>query len=348
MKKSFVYIALIIMASACTLIEPNEQGQTRITYQTLNGGITKAATAFDTDNVFYSYAYYLPSGQSWDAHKASSALYINQAKIKYISGGASSYWAAVNASNVETPQYWPIDGGSLTFFAWTDNTSAPSVSGSTVTCNTNGIQMNGFSVEDNPNKDILVAETAKDQTTNSSHVGPWDNGVPTVFKHTLCSFAFNIHVLASDASIEYRLNSIVFSNLYKSGNYNQSALLGWSDRQDMDNLSMFSSVAGQVITAEAQDVVVSSGDYYMLIPQMTTNMTLPAENQPSLILTYSVYSGGVFQTTKTRTATLNEIYGVSMFASGMKYVLSIGLGQQEVFWAPGVAQWAVDEKVWYQ
>jgi len=192
MNKHIFYIAAACVALAsCVKNEVRVNSPDKeITFQTVS---TKAGgTAFETNKHFFSYAYFLKKGDTWDANHADAQTYIDNALITYDTPATGkSYWAAAK------PYYWPKQG-SLTFFAWTDNTihnptsnPAPSVgTGATVSCaHDTGIKITDYSVKDNLNKDILVAEIAKDKKSNETATGGWENGVPTVFRHALAKVA---------------------------------------------------------------------------------------------------------------------------------------------------------------
>ena len=82
MKKYLLFATAACAAlAACTKneVKPVEIDQ-EITYQTIT---TKAASSFASDRHFTSYAYMLPSGQTWDTEYASGSKYISDADIYY-------------------------------------------------------------------------------------------------------------------------------------------------------------------------------------------------------------------------------------------------------------------------
>ena len=112
MKKLFFVVALLAVVASCTKNEviPQNDGNKEITY--LTAPLTKAHSAFETTNTFYSYAYLLTSS-NWATSSSSSTPYIDEAEISY----QTSVWKAGQS------YYWPKnDGSSLTFFAWSNGT----------------------------------------------------------------------------------------------------------------------------------------------------------------------------------------------------------------------------------
>ena len=110
MKKYLLFATAACAAlAACTKneVKPVEIDQ-EITYQTID---TKAASSFASDRHFTSYAYMLPSGQTWDTEYASGSKYISDADIYYHNTDSKYEWKA------DKTYYWPKQG-SLTFFAW--------------------------------------------------------------------------------------------------------------------------------------------------------------------------------------------------------------------------------------
>ena len=162
MKKYLLFATAVCAAlAACTKndVKPVEMDQ-EITYQTIN---TKAASSFASDCHFTSYAFMLPSGQTWDSKSSSGSAYIAAADIYYHKTAPNYEWKA------DETYYWPKQG-SLTFFAWsTYTTKTASLSGATVTCTKDkGIQVDKFDIEQNKNVDFLVAEVAKDKKANET------------------------------------------------------------------------------------------------------------------------------------------------------------------------------------
>lgn len=222
MNKHIFYIAAACAALAsCVKNEVRVNAPDKeITFQTVS---TKAGAAFDTNHKFYSYAYFLEKDKTWNNDFASAKPYIDNALIAFdpSTGTGNGFWAP-EAPN--TYYYWPKQG-SLTFFAWTDDTAAPSVGAGPdvkVSCAPEtGIKIEKYSVKDNRNKDILVAEIAKDKTANETATGAWKNGVPTVFRHALAKVEFKVNKRTNYPNVTFKVKKITLTKVSTRGTFTQ-------------------------------------------------------------------------------------------------------------------------------
>lgn len=340
MNKHIFYIAAACVALASCVkneVRVNVPDQ-EITFQTVS---TKAGTAFNEANHFFSYAYFLEKEKTWENNHGDAKPYIDNAEISCQAGPNGNFWAAQDI------YYWPKQG-SLTFFAWTDNTPAPSVNGTgaNVSCaNDTGIKITGYSIKDNQNKDILVAEIAKDKKNNKSATGKWEKGVPTVFRHALASVEFKVNKKIDDPKVTFKVKNITLNGVSTKGTFTQGSpteTKAWSDWAEPDNnIPVFTNAEGvEVIktadatSAEFDALKPATGDYKIVLPQ-NFNAT------PTLTIVYDIitnYTGTAVTETVTETKALNEIYK-NNWDSGKKYVLGITLGLNEIYWDPSVVDW---------
>lgn len=339
MNKHIFYIAAACVALAsCVKNEVRVNAPDKeITFQTVS---TKAGAAFNTNHKFYSYAYFLEKGETWDANHARAQDYIDNALIAHESDPSRNYWAATNT------YYWPKQG-SLTFFAWTDDTAAPSVGTGAdvkVSCaHDTGIKIENYSVKKNKNKDILVAEIAKDKKSNETATGTWEKGVPTVFRHALAKVEFKVNKKIDYKNVTLKVKSITLNNVSTKGTFTQGSpdeTTGWkwSDQAETDDLTVFSSTTGKEVTKTAEPAAsadfdaLDSGDYSIVLPQnfdATSTLTIVYD-----IITTSTS----FTETVTETKALNAIY-TDNWKSKKNYVLRITLGLNEIYWDPYVEGW---------
>lgn len=344
MNKHIFYIAAACAALAsCVKNEVKVDAPDKeITFQTVS---TKAdGAAFDKTHKFYSYAYFLEKGEKWDANYADATPYIDNALIAYESTPSGIYWAAAK------PYYWPKQG-SLTFFAWTDDTDAPSVgTDATVSCaHDTGIKITNYSVKENKNKDILVADIAKNKAANESVTGrDWSEGVPTVFRHALAKVEFNVNKKKAYEDVTFKVKSITLNGVSTKGTFTQGSPTEgweWSGQDTPDDLTVFSSPTGKEVkkTAEpgpAQYSALDSGDYSIVLPQNFDNDT------PTLTIEYEIitnYTGTAVTETVKETKALKDIYksttSTGKWESKKKYVLGITLGLNEIYWDPSIEGW---------
>ena len=345
MNKHIFYIAAACVALASCVkneVRVNAPDQ-EITFQTVS--TNAGGDAFETNKHFFSYAYFLEKGKNWDDNHADAKAYIDNALITYDTPAAGEgYWAAHDT------YYWPKQG-SLTFFAWTDNTihhptsnPAPSVgTGATVTCAHNtGIKIENYSVMDNPNKDILVAEIAKNKKSNESATGTWKNGVPTVFRHALAKVEFQVNKKIDDSKVKFRVKSITLTEVSTRGTFTQGSPAenwGWNDWGLQKDLTVFTGDKEVTATDDAgtfDQLTPSPTDYSIVLPQV-----LKDKIDPKLTIVYEIitsYTGTDVVETVTDTKDLKDIYNHD-WECNKKYVLKITLGLNEIYWDPFVEDW---------
>lgn len=302
----------------------------QITFRTIE---TKAADDFLNTNKFYSYAYFLPSGQDWATKFAGAQAYIPGALIAY--NTADNAWKADGAT-----YYWPKQG-SLTFFAWTDNTATPT--GTYAGCaKDKGITFTAYSAFDHKNKDLLVADIAKDMDGKNltTHQG-WKLGVPTVFHHVLSNLAFTIKTNDNYAGATYSLKSITLKNISTKGDYAQGSPAAtaaenvWTGHIDVKAMPVFTSAAGQSVSSTAALLAPSADDFSIVLPQKFADAT------PEIEIVYTIttnYTGTAVVETVTETKPLKDIY-TEGWVSGKKYTLNIKLSLNEILWDPSVEAW---------
>lgn len=303
----------------------------QITFRTIE---TKAADDFLNTNKFYSYAYFLPSGKTWTAKSADAQEYIKGALIAF--NTTDNAWKADGAT-----YYWPKQG-SLTFFAWTDYTDAPAPT--LAGCaKDKGITFTAYSAFDHKNKDLLVADIAKDmdgKNNLTTHQG-WEPGVPTVFHHVLSNLAFKIKTNDNYAGATYSLKSIKLKNISTKGDYAQGSPAAtaaenvWTGHVDVKDMPVFTSAAGQSVSSTAALLQPSTDDFSIVLPQKFADTT------PEIEIVYTIttnYTGTAVVETVTETKPLKDIY-TEGWVSGKKYTLNIKLSLNEILWDPSVEGW---------
>lgn len=304
----------------------------QITFRTIE---TKAAEDFLNTKKFYSYAWFLPSGKTWAANFADAQAYIPGALIAF--NTADNAWKASGAT-----YYWPKQG-SLTFFAWTDYTDAPAPT--LAGCaKDKGITFTAYSAFDHKNKDLLVADIAKDmdgKNNLTTHQG-WKPGVPTVFHHVLSNLAFTIKTNDNYAGATYSLKSIKLKNISTKGDYAQGSPAAiadadvWTRHADPNEVPVFTAgAAGQSITSTPTNLTPSTNDFSIVLPQKF------ADETPVIEIVYTIttnYTGTAVVETVTETKPLKDIY-TEGWVSGKKYTLNIKLSLNEILWDPLVEGW---------
>lgn len=334
MNKHLFYIAAACVALAsCVKNEVRVNSPDKeITFQTVS---TKAGAAFNKGNHFRSYAYFLEKDKSWDTATllTDAKAYIDNADIYYHT--TLRYWAAADT------YYWPKQG-SLTFFAWTDDTADPKVgTGANVSCPPNeGIKIENYSVKDNLNKDILVAEIAKDKKSNESVTGrDWTNGVPTVFRHALAKVEFKVNKRKDYPNVKIIVKKITLNKVSTKGTFTQGSPTEsrkWSAQTEPEDLSVFTGDEEVTTTATILNPNATPGvkDYFIVLPQ-----NFDATSTSTLTIEYEIITTSTsFKETVIETKALNAIY-TSNWECNKNYVLGITLGLNEIYWDPSVEDW---------
>ena len=350
MKKYLLFATAACAAlAACTKneVKPVEMDQ-EITYQTIN---TKAASSFASDRHFTSYAYMLPSGQTWDTEYASGSKYISDADIYYHNTDSKYEWKA------DKTYYWPKQG-SLTFFAWsTYTTSKASLNEATVSCTqAKGIQVDAFDITKNKNVDFLVAEVAKGKKANETQHedgegNTWAKGVPTVFKHALSKLVFKVVTVKGRKEYNYTNDQVTFTvksiklkgvnnNLAYSQDWQTASTASkhtWKDPDPAVEIDVPVFTGNQVATNTVTALTPAQGDYSIVIPQsFDANDVLEIIYE---IKTEFISGHPVTETVTINDKKLSEVY-TAKWEPGKEYTLTIKLGIDEVLWAPTVEDWA--------
>lgn len=336
--KKFFYLAVAACAAlaACSKNEvvsvtPDQE----ITYQTIS---TKAASPLANNKAFISYAYLVPETESWNT-ATTKTLYINGQKISYHDNyiGTQAAWAA------DSKYYWPKQG-SLTFFAWTDNTNNPT--SSTVACSKDkGITFTSYSTTA-ANTDLMVAKIAADKKSNpsdnsgGSNSSTWAAGVPTVFQHILSSIKLIAKTSGNYASATISISSIIIDKLYSTGNYEQGINASvtptagsWTTTGTAAAVNLYTPDTPTTINDAETTLTISADDLNILLPQSLTDEII--------VVNYSVKTnyGTECTTNYTYKKKLSELLSDSQLKSGTEYTLKLSIGLDEILWDPSEEAW---------
>ena len=348
MKKLIVLFSAVAALAACSKNEavPAVSGENvEISYKVAPR--TKAEPqAFDTKNVFASWAYYLPAGKSWDNNATDAKIYIGKegehgVTISY----GNNVW-----KDQTTSYYWPKEGN-LTFFAYSLNSSSlTDKSGKDIffTCLYHESQYGIHGTLDldvHPNTDFLVADIAKDKTANETAYK--FNGVPTLFKHKLSRVKFAVKKKSDYPGATITLNSITFKNLVNGMTYTQyqkdaakgiytpDYLFPGTKRTDQK----YTETAFEVSSSKAFDPVPDKNEVrYIYIPQDFKNATETA----TIEVTYTVTFKDGISETYTKTLNVKNIF--DSWEIGKRYTFNLIFSLDEIKWAPAVGDWEDDIK----
>ena len=151
--KKFFFIAAMVSAAliSCTKNEPapSMEAQQEITFMT--APLTKAHSTFGESNHFRTWAYH--DQADWSSLSTTAQLYLGGTdglEIQKIGG----VW-----KNDTQSYYWPKTG-KLTFYSYSLNSSATSLTDATVACTNAGITVTNYDIQKNLDVDFLVADQA--------------------------------------------------------------------------------------------------------------------------------------------------------------------------------------------
>lgn len=327
MKKYFFILAAAAALAACAKNEVTpvlSQENTEIAYNVAPKTKTLGANQeeFSTDNVFASWAFYLPKDKTWAADKAASQPYIVNSKISH----KNNIWKDQNKS-----YYWPKDGGSLSFLAYSLNKDNLTLAGehSEFTCDNAGGVQGHIELMDNKNTDFLVAEIAADKTANESQYV--FNGVPTLFKHKLSRVACTVKKAANYADKKFELKEINFLKVATYGSYGQIP---------NDKFTAGTATNDQIYTAATQEITttaaaVAAEDVVIYMPQTFADAT--AQIQVKYTVTTTV--GGSTPVVENCVKEISIKDKFAEWAMGKKYIFNLTFALDEITWDPAVEKW---------
>ena len=353
MKKLIVLISAVAALAACSKNEvvPAVSGENvEISYKVAPR--TKAdPQAFDTKNVFASWAYYLPSGKNWNADwegvRKDAKPYIGEEHV----GSTISYKGGVWKDQT-TSYYWP-KGGKLTFFAYSLNSNTVHNQDQTDTffyCENdeNAYGISGIlNLDAHPNTDFLVADIATDKTTNKSKYN--FTGVPTLFKHRLSRIKFAVKKKADYANATITLNSITFNKLINGMTYTQFHKSGdgfseyMNTEQASRSIQEYTKTDFEVASTEFVPIPDANEVRYIYIPQNFKDVT-DGTKIATIEVKYTVtLKKGTSETDKgiseTYTKTLNVKDIFDSWEMGKRYTFNLIFSLDEINYAPAVGDW---------
>ena len=349
MKKLIVLFSAVAALAACSKNEvvPAVSGENvEISYKVAPR--TKAdPQAFDTNNKFASWAYYLPSGNwdnNWDVRKDAKP-YIGEEHVGSTISYKDGVWKDQNTS-----YYWP-NGGSLTFFAYSLNRNNLELKHEgtghsyPIEChnadNAYGINAT-IDLKENKNLDLLVAEIAKDRTQNEKFYSL--NGVPTLFKHKFSRIQFAVKKKEEYTGATITLNSIIFNNVAYAGHYSQ---FNKEERHDTftQDYCKEADLRGSIVYTTTDFAVTSATDYapvtetdetnYIYMPQDFKNVT--EDKIATIEVKYTVTDKEGISKTYTKTLKVKDIF--DSWKIGKRYTFNLIFSLNEINWAPAVGDW---------
>lgn len=347
MKKYFFILAAAAALAACAKNEVTpvlSQENTEIAYNVAPK--TKVTTDFSTNNVFASWAYYLPNDKNWDTNLTDAQPYIDNSKVSYQIDGSNT-WKETGKT-----YYWP-KGGKLTFFAYSlnkENLTLKAENSLSHVAIAKEADCYGITalidLDENPNTDFLVADIAKDQFQNTDKAH-FRVGVPTLFKHKFSRVEFQVKKSADYAGKAFKLNSIKFNKLSHAATYAQSQdadKAGIKDGVNEEYILASGTRTTQVYTETA--LAITSTDYvavpeanekrYIYIPQDFIGVT-DANAIATIEVNYTVTTNSTVDDVCTAIINVKDYF--DSWEMGKKYIFKLDFTLDEIKWDPAVENW---------
>ena len=352
MKKLFYFAAAAVALAACAkneVIPVNSGENQEITFNVAPK--TKAdpqTEAFSTDNVFASWAYYLPKGAGTNPNNWADNWNVRSVAKEYISNSTIMHMDGVWKNNA-TSYYWPKDG-KLTFFAYSLNRGDLTLihnggASYPIEChnaeNAYGINAT-IDLTENQNLDLLVAEIATNKTENETFHNI--NGVPTLFKHKFSRVQFAVRKKDNCKDASITLKSIKFNNVAYAGHYSQynknsegSFIKDYCKETDAKTSLGYTSDAFEVESVtDFVPITKTSEINYIYMPQNFKKVT--EESQIATIeIKYTVQFRDGISEDFTRFLKVKDIF--ESWDVGKKYTFNLIFSLNEITWAPAVQDW---------
>ena len=318
-KRILTYLAFALLLS-CTRIEVQDwEPQSLVAYNVVSSTAaqTKATTAFPTTSTFMSSAYQLKSGQSWDSNYASSTRKFGPEEVKYM----GTYWST------DDKHFWE-DGKTLTFFSY----APASLSSLGLTISKEGVSVNAWDVTDDSMKDkqILVADVAKDKVKNESFAG--FTGVPTHFRHKLSKVSIRLAKSTfSEADEKIYVTKLSIGSYYTKADFKK----GGTDAESWTNLQ--NKVSETVLYENSTGQLLS--DEFWVLDNVMIPQTLTAESY--LKISYKSVKSGVIKKEDTVTLYFMKDFRSGIWAIGthVTYTLKVGAGMFPIQFEASADAW---------
>ena len=318
-KRVLTYLALALLLS-CTRIEVQDwEPQSLVAYNVVSSTAaqTKATTAFPTTSTFMSSAYQLNSGQSWDSNYASSTLKFGPEEVKYM----GTYWST------DDKHFWE-DGKTLTFFSY----APASLSSLGLTISKEGVSVDDWDVTDDSMKDkqILVADVAKDKVKNESFAG--FTGVPTHFRHKLCKVSIRLAESTLSKADDIYVTKLSIGSYFTKADFKK----GGTDAESWTN---FQNSDGETVLYEAATGKPLSSDAFWVLDNVMIPQTLTADSY--LTISYRSVKSGVTKDEGPVTLYFMRDFRSGIWAIGthVTYTLKVGVGMFPIQFEASADAW---------
>lgn len=244
-------------------------------------------------------------------------MYINDAEISYDNTNAN--WHAA------TTYYWPKQG-SLTFFAYSPKTIA---SHAGFSYDKEGITLNGWDINANPNVDFMVADIAKNKRGNEDNYAY--NGVPTLFRHKLARVSVKAKLDDAYENKTINLTSVELTNIKTKGNYVNN---NWTGQGAPENIQVYNDASGLLLN---KDAAIEIGTQKRIV--MPQALAQDAYFKIKYNLTTTIAGGGTDTQLIEKDILIKNVTPAWYTNNDITYTLIISLGTNYIEFDTSVTDW---------
>lgn len=360
MKKILLLTAICAAAFVgCTNNDEDPQ-QVEMNFSPLSYKSTRAiinSQIYDLGSPSFGIFAYYTGSNSWKTNGASSQLYINNATVE--ADNTNKIWK----SNPKS--YWPIDGGKLTFIAYSPkqvgvnasyNTNVDNKGVLTITDFTVGVELNQLSPDQQVDLMFSKSKDAFDKTSNDGNyqyatgTNSSQSGVSIVFNHALTQLIVNAKLKEAYPGATFAITKLDLINLKNKGTFTLTTTYNASN-ETMD-YPIWGSQTGDytqhIFDNEASPKALDSDPAntvafpaVLVLPQDLV-ISDPANTGTDQLLevTYKMTTSG----TNVSTYATKQVYlkqgTFSSFAMNKKITLTLSIGADEIQYAPSVVDWS--------
>lgn len=306
---------------------------------------------YDTNEKFRVYAQWDKDSEfnSWiTANNDNQAIYMSDIEVAYdknVNGWSSD---AVEGGSV---YYWPKTGA-LTFAAY----SPSDVSNFVHSYSEAGLSVTDFTVKaaTADQYDFMYSSRSKNRTASTG--GTSYSGVDINFKHALSSIKFKVAKADEYTGTTIRVKQVTILNAYSQGDFAESKSAteaSWTGHALPVDYAVKDNADNQELTTKTAVDLKDANDV-ILLPQVFKH---ESGGNVSIKVDYSIQNGNGPELAQTKTLPLvvtegdeNRYYtdkngnGISEWEMGKRYIYTITIGLEKIYFSPEVAEW-VDVEV---
>ncbi|MBO4557277.1 MAG: fimbrillin family protein [Bacteroidales bacterium] len=340
MKKSIIIaLAAVVALASCTKVKTDSEKSEAITFKVINYlQQTKANTAY-TGDAFGTFAYW--DATDW-ATNGDANVFMDNEKI-----AQDPTYAAAGEWGPATQYFWPKTG-KLTFASYSPYTAGSDngFSEKPVFAKTSGFVFKNYTIVDDTDVDLMVADLATDQTKNNPEYQLSGNtdGVPTLFHHVLSQVGFLFKTVANpNPNVEYSkiiLKEVKINDINNKGTYTQNNTNVWAGQTGTASYNYNPATGNNVELIPGEDAKAPKVESRIVLPQTLTAAGQQVELSYTIVTKYkSNDTPAEEEVTSTADLVTSAIASWDPNMS-IVYTITINpLSDEPILFDPAVAPW---------